>query len=75
MSTMTPVSSNDVQRLQQEIMSEASRAFHTLLETLKEEWKKGIDKEQTTNQETKKEPLKEQVKITIGGQERLGLQI
>ena len=70
MSTMTPVSSNDAQRLQQEIISEASRAFHTLLETLKEEWKKGTDKEQRTNQEPKKETLKEPVKITIGGKEK-----
>ena len=47
MSTVTPVSSNDAQRLQQEIMSEASRAFQLLLENLKAEWKKSTYKEET----------------------------
>ena len=69
MSTVTPVSSNDAQRLQQEIMSEASRAFQILLETLKEEWKKSTYKEKTEQEETK-ETLKDKVKITIGGQEK-----
>ncbi|CCQ64695.1 hypothetical protein CWATWH0402_6211 [Crocosphaera watsonii WH 0402] len=69
MSTVTPVSSNDAQRLQQEIMSEASRAFQILLENLKEEWKKSTDKEET-EQEKNKESIKDQVKITIGEQEK-----
>ena len=69
MSTVTPVSSNDAQRLQQEIMSEASRAFQILLETLKEEWKKSTYKEKTEQEETK-ETLKDKVKITIGGQDK-----
>ncbi len=69
MSTVTPVSSNDAQRLQQEIMSEASRAFQMLLETLKEEWKRSTYKEETEQEKTK-ETLKDKVKITIGGQEK-----
>ena len=69
MSTVTPVSSNEAQRLQQEIMSEASRAFQILLETLKEEWNKSIAQEKIDQEQTK-ETLKDQVKITIGGQEK-----
>ena len=69
MSTVTPVSSNDTQRLQQEIMSEASRAFQILLENLKEEWKRSTYKEETEQEQTK-ENIKDKVKITIGGQEK-----
>ena len=60
MSTVTPVSSNDAQRLQQEIMSEASRAFQILLETLKEEWNKSIDKEKIDQEPTKQKSTKNQ---------------
>ncbi|MGK7886291.1 MAG: hypothetical protein AB4057_16915, partial [Crocosphaera sp.] len=70
MSTVTPVSSNDAQRLQQEIMSEASRAFQLLLENLKKEWEKSRDQEEINKEDNKKETLKENVKITIGGKDK-----
>ena len=66
METVTPVSSNDAQRLQQEIMSEASRAFQILLEVLRNELKKGLGKPIDTEKET----LNDKVKIVIGGKEK-----
>ncbi len=66
METVTPVSSNDAQRVQQEIMSEASRAFQILLEILQNELKKGLGKPK----ETEKETLKDKGKIVRVGKEK-----
>ncbi len=66
METVTPVSSNDAQTLQQEIMSQASRAFQILLEVLRNEFKKGLGKPKDTEKET----LKDKVQIVIGGKDK-----
>jgi hypothetical protein len=73
MDTVTPVNSHEAQQFQQELISQASRAFQILLDTFKQVWNKKTEQQQEKieqQKDNKPENLKNQFKITIGGKDK-----